>query len=59
MIVQLSGEQRFQRLTGALVQLFAAFDQQRVIGDLLGQRVLENVLEIGCGRPLVNELTSL
>ena len=43
MVVQLPGEHRFQRLSHALVQELAALDQQRVVGDLLRQRVLEDV----------------
>jgi hypothetical protein len=35
MIVQLVGEYLFQRLSGALMQLFAALDQQRVVCDFL------------------------
>src|SRR5713101_8059097 len=43
MIVQLPGEHRFQRLSGAFVQELAALAQQRVVGDLLRERVLEDV----------------
>src|ERR1700688_2166745 len=49
MIVQLLGEHRLQRLSGALVQELAASNQQRVVGDLLRERMLENVLSIGKG----------
>src|SRR6202521_421872 len=56
MIVQLLGEHRLQRLSGALVQELAASNQQRVVGDLLRERMLENVLSIGECRLLVDEL---
>src|ERR1700688_2790479 len=56
MIVQLLGEHRLQRLSGALVQELAASNQQRVVGDLLRERMLENVLSIGEDRLLVDEL---
>src|SRR5580704_16523575 len=59
MIVQLLGEHRLQGLSGALVQEFAASDQQRVVGDLLGERMLENELSIGERRLLVDELDRL
>jgi hypothetical protein len=52
MVVESIGEDRFQRLSGALVQLLATLDQQRVVGDFLGKRVLEDVLETACGRLL-------
>src|SRR5216683_5442853 len=58
-IVQLPGEHRLQRNSGALVQELAALDQQRVIGDLLRQRVLEDVFDIARGRLLVYELRHL
>jgi len=38
------------------VQHFAAVDEQRVVTDLLGQRVLEYILDIGCNWLLVDEL---
>jgi len=44
MIVQLLCEHRLQRLSGALVQLFAALDQERVVSDLLRKCMLEDVL---------------
>src|ERR1700720_2393315 len=56
MIVQLLGEHRLQCVSGALVQEFAASNQQRVVGDLLRERMLENVLSIGEDRLLVDEL---
>ncbi len=59
MIVQLCGEHRLQLLSGALVQLLAALDQQRVVSDLLRQRVLEDVLGVADRRLLVDELGEL
>src|SRR6266849_9660744 len=50
MVVQLLGEHRLQRLTGALVQELAPLDQQRVVGDLLRQRMLKRVLNPGLQR---------
>ena len=57
MIVQLFGKDRFQDLAGEFMQLFAALYQQRIVGDLLRQRVLEDVLGVG-QRLLIDELRS-
>jgi len=46
MVFQLHGEDRFQSGSGALVQLFAALDQQRVVRHLLRQCMLEDVFNI-------------
>ena len=59
MIVQLPGKHRLQCLACALVQLFAPLNQQRVVGDLPRQRVLENVLGVTHRRLLVDELAQL
>ena len=40
LVVQL----RFERLTDALVQKLSTFNQQRVVRNLLSQRVLEYVI---------------
>ena len=48
--------QRFDRLASTLVQQFAAFGKQRVVGDIVGQRVLEGVFDIARCRLLVDEL---
>ncbi len=47
MIVQTFREHGLQSLAGALMQELAALNQQRVVGDLLRERVLENVLRTG------------
>src|SRR5713226_9506227 len=59
MIVQLLCEHRLKRYSGSLVQELAALEQQRVVGDLLRQRMLEDVLDIAGGRLLVDELRHL
>src|SRR5216684_5702473 len=59
MIVQPLGEHRLQRLSGAFVQELTAFDEVRVVGDLLRQRVLEDVLDVPGGWLLVDELPGL
>jgi len=41
------------------MQNLAAFEQKRVVGDLLRQRVLENILGIAHRRLLVDELAQL
>src|ERR1700731_218871 len=41
------------------MQQLAALDQQRVVGDLLRQRVLEDVFDLGRGRLFVDELAGL
>ncbi len=40
----------------SLVQEFAPLDQQRVVGNVVGQRVLEGVFDISHRRLLVDEL---
>jgi hypothetical protein len=42
-----------------LMNLLAALDQQRVVGDLLSERVLEDVVDAGRRQLLVNELGRL
>jgi hypothetical protein len=59
MIVQLPVEHRLQCYSGALVQELAALDQQRIVGNLLRQRVLENVFNVARSRLLVDELPRL
>ena len=56
MVVQLPGEHRLKRLSGALVQELATFGQQRVVGNLLRQCMLEDIFDIAGGRLLVDEL---
>jgi len=41
------------------MKLLAAFQQDGVIGNLLCQRVLEDILHVGDRRLLVNELAKL
>jgi hypothetical protein len=58
-IVQLRGEDRLQGESRPLVQELAALYQDQVVGDLLRQCVLENVLDIAGGRLLVDKLRQL
>ena len=59
MIVQTPGKRRLYCLSGPLVQEFAALNKQRVIGDLVRQRVLEAVLIVIDGRLLIDEFAEL
>src|SRR5229473_1206801 len=59
MVLQLPSENRLEGLSGALVQELAALDQYRVVGDLLRQRMLEDVFDIAGGRLFVDELRRL
>ena len=53
------GVERLERRSRVLVQELAPLDQDRVVGDLLRQRVLENVFGIAHRRLLVDELAQL
>src|SRR5262249_21772296 len=56
-IIQSLGEHRLQGFSGTLVQKLAALNQDGVVGYLLCERMLENVLGIRKCRLLVNELS--
>ena len=45
MIGNILGKQQFDGLRRPLMQELTAFDQNRVVGDLLGQRVLKDVFD--------------
>jgi hypothetical protein len=55
MISQGRSKQRFGGLSRALVQQLTAFGKQRVVGDLLCQRMLENVFDSARGRLFIDE----
>jgi hypothetical protein len=55
-VIKPVGEQRLDRLACAFVQNPAALDQHRVVGDFLGQSVLELVFDVVDRLLLVNEL---
>jgi hypothetical protein len=56
MILQPIAKQILDRLGRAFVQQPAALDKHRVVGNFLGQGMLESVFDIGKGRLLVDEL---
>jgi hypothetical protein len=56
MVFQLVGEPRLQRFSSTFVQEHATIDQQRVVGDLLRPRVLEDVFGRANSWLLVDEL---
>jgi hypothetical protein len=53
------GKQRFKRLRGAFMQLPPPFQQHRMIGHLMGQRVLEGVGPFGEQVRLIEEFRRL
>src|ERR1700682_1078235 len=58
-IVDLVSEPRLHCLCNMLVEEFASLEQYRVIGDLLRECVLENVLCVSHGGLLIDELPKL
>ena len=50
---------RLQHLADPFMQKLSTFDQQRVVGDLLGQRVLEDVTVLGQPQLFIDELGAL
>src|SRR5215831_17174170 len=50
------GKERLDRLARPLMQSPATFEQQRVVGDLLRERMLKGVLRLWKGGLLVDEL---
>src|SRR5215470_14430058 len=56
MLRELRGKERLDRLARPLMQSPTAFEQQRVIGDLLRERMLKGILRLGKGGLLVDEL---
>ena len=56
-VLGLVGPEGFDRFRGALVQGFAPFLQQGVVGHFLRQRMLEHILRLEKRRLLVNELS--
>ena len=50
---------RFQRFGHPAMQLFAASDQQALIGHFLGQCVLENVFDFRFTRPFSDQVATL
>src|SRR5262249_3742511 len=50
---------RFQRGTDTLVQQAAAFSQDRLVGDVMGEGVFEGVFDIARRGLLIDELTYL
>jgi hypothetical protein len=54
-IVQSLSEHRLQGFSGTLLQSLAALDQQRVVGHLLGQRMLEAVFNLADRRLFVDK----
>ena len=59
MLFELAVVKRFERCADPLVHLLAPLDQYRVVGDFLGQRVLEGVFDVADRRLLVDELADL
>src|SRR5260370_8222954 len=59
MIIERRHVQRFYRLRDALMKHFAAFTQNRVVGDLLCESVLESVFDVADSRLLVDEFGEL
>ena len=58
-IVQGRGIQELDGPSHILMQLLAALLEDRVVGDLLGQRVLEDIFDVRDRRLLVDELAKL
>ena len=58
-VVQALGIGGFQRCADSLVQYTAAIVQHRIVGDIMSQRVLEDVLDVAGRRLLVDELGEL
>ena len=58
-IVQALGIGGFQRRADSLVQHAAAIVQHRVVGDVMSQRVLEDVLDVAGRGLLVDKLGEL
>jgi hypothetical protein len=50
MVVEVDGIHRLQRFADSPVQHSAAFVQHRVVGYVMGQRMLECVLDVADGR---------
>jgi hypothetical protein len=59
MILQMSGIKRFERGRGLAVKQLAPLGQDGVLGDFLGECVLEGVLDIASRGLLVYELGKL
>jgi hypothetical protein len=58
MLREPGGKERLDRLGRPLMQSPVAFEQQRVVGDLLCERMLKGVLRLGKGGLLVAEAAS-
>src|SRR6516162_10279854 len=56
MVVERVGINIFERPANSLVQLLAAIYQDRIVGNLLGQGVLEDILSISRYGLLINKL---
>ena len=54
MIFETLAKKSFYGIPGLFVYRAAPFDQQRIVGDLLSQRVFERILRSGDARLLVN-----
>src|SRR5436190_12599534 len=51
-------EERLERLADLAVKLLPAWAQQALVGDVLGQGVLEDVFDLGLPRSLPDQLLS-
>src|SRR5262249_47257719 len=58
-VVELLSEQHLDRCASSLMQRSSPFGQQRIVGDLLRQRVLEAIFALANRRLFVDEFAQL